>query len=255
MKKLVKKTIGKTMVGVCSIPAISGCIKGEGYVFTQDYNVRETANKSIDIRDNELFARYAKEAIESGKTCLGYERLYTIFQGLSVQNKDELTIAEVGVYKGGTSRFMCDCAFSLTDKFHLHGFDTFDGHHSQDISEVDAHHKMGYFSDTNISEVARTIGYTGAVSLWHGRFQDKCHEISEQKFDFIHLDVDIYEPTLFALVFFSTRLNPGALIVVDDYGVKTCPGVQLAVDEFITENKNFTAIHLLSGQALIFKRC
>jgi len=40
---------------------------------------------------------------------------------------------------------------------------------------------------------------------------------------------------------------------VDDYGFTTCPGAKTAVDEFVAAHREFTMVHLLSGQALVFR--
>ena len=49
----------------------------------------------------------------------------------------------------------------------------------------------------------------------------------------VHVDVDLYEPTLASLAFFYPRMNPGGVMVCDDYGFTTCPGATKAVDEFL----------------------
>ncbi|MEM4331709.1 MAG: TylF/MycF/NovP-related O-methyltransferase [Candidatus Micrarchaeia archaeon] len=69
----------------------------------------------------------------------------------------------------------------------------------------------------------------------------------------VHLDVDVYEPTRFSLNFFKDKLQPGGIIIVDDYGFTTCPGVKKAVDEFTRNNINYELFHLLTGQALLIK--
>jgi len=62
--------------------------------------------------------------------------------------------------------------------------------------------------------------------------------------------MDIYEPTAFALSFFNKRMVKGGIIVIDDYGFLTCPGIKRAVDEFCITNK-ITQFNLLSGQCLL----
>jgi hypothetical protein len=70
----------------------------------------------------------------------------------------------------------------------------------------------------------------------------------------MHLDVNVYPATRFCLDEFVPRLEPDGLIVVDDYGVTSCPGVKAAVDEFLAEDKTVVAMHLLTGQALLRRR-
>ena len=56
-------------------------------------------------------------------------------------------------------------------------------------------------------------------------------EIADRRFAFVHIDVDLYEPTRDALEFFYPRLNEGAVLVVDDYGFTSCPGATRAAEE------------------------
>ena len=50
----------------------------------------------------------------------------------------------------------------------------------------------------------------------------------------LHLDLDVYEPTILALQSLSRQLVSGALIVFDDYGKE--PGATIAADEFCSEH-------------------
>ena len=55
------------------------------------------------------------------------------------------------------------------------------------------------------------------------------------KISFLHIDVDVYEPTKVILEACWDRIVPGGLLVLDDYG--TVEGETKAVDEFF-ESKN-----------------
>jgi O-methyltransferase len=54
---------------------------------------------------------------------------------------------------------------------------------------------------------------------------------------FAYVDFDFYAPIKTALEKLSPRLNPGGIIVVDDYGFFS-KGAQTAVDEFVAVNSN-----------------
>ena len=49
----------------------------------------------------------------------------------------------------------------------------------------------------------------------------------------LHIDVDVYEPSLVTLRHFYDRVVPGGLIVLDDYG--TVSGETTAVEEFFAD--------------------
>jgi hypothetical protein len=65
--------------------------------------------------------------------------------------------------------------------------------------------------------------------------------------------MDLYAPTAFALEFFASRLEESGVIVVDDYGFSTCPGIKRAVDLFLMEQRNWLSLHLLPGQIFLTK--
>ena len=49
----------------------------------------------------------------------------------------------------------------------------------------------------------------------------------------LHLDMDVKEPTAFALDILYDRLVPGGIVVIDDYN--SVAGATEAVDEFISK--------------------
>lgn len=53
--------------------------------------------------------------------------------------------------------------------------------------------------------------------------------LPEKRYRFVHLDVDLHEPTRAALEYFHPRLAPNGVLVCDDYG---WPGARLAIEEF-----------------------
>ena len=57
---------------------------------------------------------------------------------------------------------------------------------------------------------------------------------SELKISLLHLDMDIYEPTKFALKILFHRIVKGGIILIDDYNV--VPGATKAIDEFLKKN-------------------
>lgn len=231
----------------------------QDYHYVPDY-FGKTAYKQVDIRGLQPFGDHASAAIRGGRTLLHYDRLYTIFQALShalnrLPSGAAINLAEVGVYRGGTSRFMLEVARTLADRpARLHCFDTFQGHDERDVvdgRDLPAVQAPGSFSNTAADAVAEYLAGAGEVEIAVGRFQDTCHRYADRQFCFAHLDVDLYEPTKAALEFFAGRMIPGGTIVVDDCGIQTCPGVMLAVDEFVAAKPWVFKIHLLSGQCLL----
>ena len=86
------------------------------------------------------------------------------------------------------------------------------------------------------SQVAEVLSSFKFVKLYRGWIPSRFVDVDKKHFSFIHIDVDLYLPTLDSLKFFWPKLVKGGYIVVDDYGSSQFPGASLAVDEFLKTN-------------------
>jgi hypothetical protein len=71
------------------------------------------------------------------------------------------------------------------------------------------------------------------IQIMRGWIPSRFAEVAEKKFSFVHIDVDLEKPTRDSLEFFYPRLSDGGILLCDDYGFDTCPGVTAAIDEFL----------------------
>ncbi len=217
-----------------------------------------SAHKQADIRTQEPFATLADRVISARRTLLYYDRLHTLWQLTETLARTrparEIRAAEVGVYRGGTSRFLAEACRELGMHLRLHAFDTFRGHPAGDVrADVDAEQEASKFSSTDAADVKDYLGAHPGIEIHEGRFQETCAAVEDLCFDLVHLDVDLYAPTAFALRFFRARMRVGAAIVVDDHGSTTCPGVARAVGEFVAEAPEYLAIPQLTGQCVLVR--
>lgn len=53
----------------------------------------------------------------------------------------------------------------------------------------------------------------------------------------LHLDLDLYEPTLAALGSLYPLVVPGGIVLLDEYGMETWPGESAAFDEFFGDHR------------------
>ncbi len=76
----------------------------------------------------------------------------------------------------------------------------------------------------------------------------------EYVYRFVHVDVDLYQPTLESLNYFYPRLSAGGVILCDDYGFNSCPGgaTQACVEFFA--NKSERIVALADGGAFVIKQ-
>ena len=88
--------------------------------------------------------------------------------------------------------------------------------------------------------------------LYKGWIPERFIDVSDRCFCFVHIDVDLYKPTLDSLQFFYPRMVRGGVIVCDDYGFVTCPGARQAFDEFLI-GKMERVVEAPTGQAFIVK--
>lgn len=147
--------------------------------------------------------------------------------------------AEVGVYKGYTSRLIHNYAPERA----LHLFDTFEGFTEQSSSN-EMHNTNedidpGQFKDTSVNRVLEFIGSKNEnITVNVGFFPETVTKLHEDKtFSFVSLDADLYQPTYDGLNFFFPRLSDGAIILVHDFNA--WKGARKAVDRFCEENKLF----------------
>lgn len=118
-------------------------------------------------------------------------------------------MAECGVYKGDTSRFLHEI---FPDR-RLYLFDTFRGFDPRD-SDVASDER---FVDTSEKSVLSNIGDTSNIIIRKGYFPETASGLEDRQFCFVMVDFDKYDPTLAALEFFYPRVPSGGFIFVHDY--------------------------------------
>lgn len=82
-------------------------------------------------------------------------------------------------------------------------------------------------------------------------------KISSSKFAFVHIDVDLYEPTLESIKYFFPRLKSGGVLVCDDYGSEIFPGASEAINNYlktISVDDILLKIEGAAGGIAIFKK-
>jgi len=145
-------------------------------------------------------------------------------------------MAEVGVFLGGTAAVILNASQGK----HLHLFDTFAG-----LPDGGDYLKKGEYTGS-LAAVKRTLaGYGDRITFYEGLFPiETGAAVSELRFSFVHLDMDLYEGTLGALRFFWPRMNPGGILLSHDY--PQISGIVRAFQEFFAEQPE--SFLPLSGQ-------
>lgn len=162
-------------------------------------------------------------------------------------------VAECGVRQGRSTLFMLTADLG---KRHYHLFDSFEGLSKPSEEDRDGKGNVHWAAgDLGTDEAVARKNLSGFdhITFHVGWIPDTLPAVADKKFAFVHIDVDLYEPTRDALAFFYERTVKGGMIVCDDYGSAKCPGARKAFDEFFSDRKE-TIIELPTGQALVSKR-
>jgi predicted O-methyltransferase YrrM len=211
------------------------------------------AKKKLDIREVDGFAQAARSVRSSGRASMDYDRLYTLWQAVR-SAPPGYPVVEVGTYRGGSARFISETLQAGNQSPRFYVCDTFAGHPRTDPDIDTAHHGSHKFANASAADTAEYLSGYHNLEMLVGDIVETSSQLIDESFGFVHVDVDVYPATDHCLRFFAPRLAEGALILVDDYGFVTCPGVRLAADEFIAEFPEFRLLHLLTGQAVLSRR-
>jgi len=224
-------------------------VQGELDELRRSYHLSGVAKK-LDLREMDGFSEIADEIVAAGRTGMNYDRLYTLWQAVRAAPPDTPAI-EIGSYLGGSARFISEAFQAHGRTPRLYVCDTFAGHAETDQAIDTSHHDSGKFEGVSAEATAEYLSSYPALEIVVGDIVETSARLPDEPFGLVHLDVDVYPTTAFCLRFFAPRLADNALMVIDDYGYVTCPGVKQAADEFVAEFPEFRLWHLLTGQALL----
>ena len=153
-------------------------------------------------------------------------------------------IVEAGVAHGRTVKTILTATKRLKINKKIYGFDSFEGFSKP--TEIDLKGTAdiienrlnipGYLSEEMVLEAFKAD--KDRVIIKKGWFKDTLvKENLPSRISLLHLDCDIYEPTLEVLSACRKLLNDNALIIFDEYHeYQKWPGVKKAADEFAKEN-------------------
>ncbi len=138
--------------------------------------------------------------------------------------------AELGVHKGETAKII----HHMDSSRKLHLFDTFEGFNEKDLAlenQKEEKFSTKEFSDTDLETVKEYIGAGEKAVYYRGYFPSTAVGLNAT-FAFVHLDADLYLPTIEGLRFFYPKLSAGGVIIIHDYN-HTWEGIPKAIEEFV----------------------
>ncbi|EAI2082401.1 methyltransferase [Campylobacter lari] len=156
---------------------------------------------------------------------------------LEFQNKNIMgSVAELGVFRGKTAKEIN--RIFKNDIFYL--FDTFEGFNEKDINEeigLAKQANINDFSNTSLNFAKKQMPYLDKCCFVEGYFPETIVKIpQDEKFKFVNIDMDLYQPILEGLVYFYPKLVKDGVILIHDYFHPYYTGAKRAVDEFCKNN-------------------
>lgn len=201
--------------------------------------------------DNETFNRYLKLFDETEG--MNSDRRWMIYQLLRLINNVPGDTAECGVYKGLGSYIICEANANSKRYNRTHYlFDSFAGL-SKPIEDDGSFWSEGDLS-CGVEQVKKNLGEFNNVEYLKGWIPERFKDVAEKSFAFVHIDVDIYQPTFDSIEFFYPLMSPGGIIICDDYGFTSCPGATKAINSFLAD-KPEKMISLSGGGGFLIKGC
>jgi hypothetical protein len=211
-------------------------------VTLQDYPVP-------DIDRDELFLKIFNLARPF--TMTGKEAMYALYE--AVRYVSALGIpgdfVECGVWRGGSALVAALTFRELGDPRRLWLYDTFEG--MTPPTDVDVDRDGGRAADyiaqygdngrwcyAGLQEVRETFSALGfdeqIVTFVQGDVLQTLPAICPERAAIIRLDTDWYESTRLEMELLYPRLQPGGVLIIDDYG--HWEGSRLAVDEYFSNH-------------------
>jgi O-methyltransferase len=188
-------------------------------------------------------------------------RLYTLVQALTFTAAAEGRIAEVGTFRGVSAYMLCQTLRHENPEFRGAGVDLFDsfegisvptnedGINDPSLPVGGVPRRAGLFA-VSLESVQAGLAEFPEVSFHRGWVPESFASVTQAQYRFVHLDLDLFQPTLDSLRFFAPLLAPGGAIVIDDIGSVRWPGVLEAARAFSDESGQ-RVLELSSGQGLI----
>lgn len=147
-------------------------------------------------------------------------------------------MAEIGVYKGGSSFIIA----ASDPNRSLYSCDSFEGlpePTEKDLNNGKYKHHKGEFADTSLEEVQKFLSPLKNIVLIKGFFPNIQHNcMTHHLYSFVHIDVDLYQPSMDCLNFFWPRMETGGILVTDDMNWPNTIGGTRSIQEFFKDDKN-----------------
>lgn len=212
----------------------------------------------VDVPFNVLYQTAQKGTqMESTDNFLRRQRhygLYHLIRSVDVSHGD---VCEIGCWRGLSAYQIASYLQLMNFYSSFHIFDSFEGlsmiqHDDRSGLERNDEKLRKHFA-CSFNEVKNNLREFDFIQYYPGWIPNRFSAVENRRFIFVHVDVDLYQPIRDSFEFFYPRLQPGGIMVFDDYGCLQFPGAKKAIDECIQKYHNGLFLPLSSGQAFLLK--
>jgi hypothetical protein len=224
--------------------AVDRVLRRSGYVLATD-----GARTPPDM-EREFLALYERCAPH---TMTSIERMYALWQAVRHLRGVAGGVVECGVWRGGSSMLAALTLAESNDERMLWLYDTFEGMSDPTDRDVDiAGTRVAenweelraqdgpILARATLAEVRANMGSTGVpeerIRYVPGKVEDTIPHHAPARIALLRLDTDWYQSTRHELEHLWPRLEPGGVLIVDDYG--HWAGAREAVDEFFAARED-----------------
>lgn len=208
------------------------CLSKDDFEFviltsTTGYDSQKKKCLEFGINEPRIIDSYIIQSIQSRiQFVRNWSDLYANVEGVC---------CEVGVFQGDFARHINE----IFSDSRLYLCDTFSGFAEDDIKKEKEHGyskaNVGDYCYSSENLILDKMPYPQNIHIVKGYFPDAAqnHIMEQEKFKFVNIDVDLFQPTINSLEWFRTRMINGGIIVVHDFFADTFLGPRKAVEAFI----------------------
>ena len=151
-------------------------------------------------------------------------------------------VAECGCFRGLSSFLLCSRLREQDPAFNGAGYQIYDSFQglsepgAQDLESADEEQNRGVRQNMHAGKYAATLeqvrhalGAFPRIAYFPGWIPAAFPRPNTERYRFVHVDVDLYQPVIDSFEYFWPLLQPGGVMVCDDYN---WPGAKRAVEEF-----------------------
>lgn len=189
-------------------------------------------------------------AAAEGRTLVSRDRCHVLWRTLQQALNLDGDLLECGVFRGGTALLEATTVREAVGERPLHLVDSFAG--MPDITDAVDRFREGDFDSTSVEDVRAALAPFPFAHVHQGFIPEAFEELPIERLAWVYIDVDVSGAVRSSLEYAYPRLQPGAIVVLDDYGFPSCPGVRAALDEFFADRPE-VPLCLPTGQALVIK--